>query len=242
MIEILLAWMGITSVAEGMNCYVYFKLINEIYSAGYKINYNNLLGYSNYLEDNNKYKNIFGKMLIPLVNTKYIDKKNNYFSKNIDEIINILSKYGVIDYMNDQEYNKYLKNPNINTALSITFSNRNEKIEFLKYLLIEMNKIILSMDMDAVNTLILDDGSLIRYILKEENNKKKIIIINSNLINRDNNPDEIEIIKNTYIMLGNMVKNGELDQEYILKYLKDNNRVLDLRNFLISNKYKKYEK
>lgn len=242
MIEILLAWMGITSVAEGMNCYVYFKLINDIYSSGYKINYNNLLGYSNYLEDNNKYKNIFGKMLIPFINTKYIDKKNNYFSKNIDEIIDILSKYGVIDYMNDQEYNKYLKNPNINTALSITFSNRNEKIEFLKYLLIEMNKIVLSNNMEVVNTLILDDGTLIRYILKEENNKKKIIIINSNLINKDNSQNEIEIVKDTYIMLGKMISSGELDQDYLLKYLKDNDRVLDLRSFIILNKYKKYEK
>ena len=42
MLELLLVWLGITGMVEGVNYSVYFKLINSIYSSGYKINYNNL--------------------------------------------------------------------------------------------------------------------------------------------------------------------------------------------------------
>ena len=42
MLELLLVWLGITGMVEGVNYSVYFKLINSIYSSGYKINYNDL--------------------------------------------------------------------------------------------------------------------------------------------------------------------------------------------------------
>ena len=55
MLELLLVWLGITGMVEGVNYSVYFKLINSIYSSGYKINYNNLLQCSEYFSDNHNY-------------------------------------------------------------------------------------------------------------------------------------------------------------------------------------------
>ena len=124
MLELLLVWLGITGMVEGVNYSVYFKLINSIYSSGYKINYNNLLQCLEYFSDNQRYQNIFGKMLIPFVNVKYVDAKNTYFSKNTGEIIDKLSMYGIIEGMSEEEYAEYLNKSCVNTALNITFPNK----------------------------------------------------------------------------------------------------------------------
>ena len=180
MLELLLVWLGITGMVEGVNYSVYFKLINSIYSSGYKINYNNLLQCSEYFRDNHKYQNIFGKMLIPLVNAKYVNAKSVYFSKNIGKIIDKLALYGIVEGMSLEEYAEYLNKSCVDTALNITFPSREEKIEFLKYLFVEMNKVITLDENEKVNTLILSDDTVIRYTLSEENNQKKIKVINSN--------------------------------------------------------------
>ena len=174
MLELLLVWLGITGMVEGVNYSVYFKLINSIYSSGYKINYNNLLQCSEYFRDNHKYQNIFGKMLIPLVNAKYVNAKSVYFSKNIGKIIDKLALYGIVEGMSLEEYAEYLNKSCVDTALNITFPSREEKIEFLKYLFVEMNKVITLDENEKVNTLILSDDTVIRYTLGEENNQKKI--------------------------------------------------------------------
>lgn len=240
MLELLLVWLGITGMVEGVNYSVYFKLINSIYSSGYKINYNNLLQCLEYFSDNQRYQNIFGKMLIPFVNVKYVDAKNTYFSKNTGEIIDKLSMYGIIEGMSEEEYAEYLNKSCVNTALNITFPNREEKIDFLKYLSVEMNKIITFDENEKVNTLILSDDTVIRYTLSEENNQKKIKVINSNLVNAGSNALAEKLVKDTYIMLGNKAKTGELDLAYLSRYLKENNGVLDLREFnLVKSKSKK---
>lgn len=240
MLELLLVWLGITGMVEGVNYSVYFKLINSIYSSGYKINYNNLLQCLEYFSDNQRYQNIFGKMLIPFVNVKYVDAKNTYFSKNTGEIIDKLSMYGIIEGMSEEEYAEYLNKSCVNTALNITFPNREEKIDFLKYLSVEMNKIITFDENEKVNTLILSDDTVIRYTLSEENNQKKIKVINSNLVNAGSNALAERLVKDTYIMLGNKAKTGELDLAYLSRYLKENNGVLDLREFnLVKSKIKK---
>lgn len=240
MLELLLVWLGITGMVEGVNYSVYFKLINSIYSSGYKINYNNLLQCLEYFSDNQRYQNIFGKMLIPFVNVKYVDAKNTYFSKNTGEIIDKLSMYGIIEGMSEEEYAEYLNKSCVNTALNITFPNREEKIDFLKYLSVEMNKIITFDENEKVNTLILSDDTVIRYTLSEENNQKKIKVINSNLVNVGSNALAEKLVKDTYIMLSNKAKTGELDLAYLSRYLKENNGVLDLREFnLVKSKIKK---
>ena len=240
MLELLLVWLGITGMVEGVNYSVYFKLINSIYSSGYKINYNNLLQCSEYFRDNHKYQNIFGKMLIPLVNAKYVNAKSVYFSKNIGKIIDKLVLYGIVEGMSLEEYAEYLNKSCVDTALNITFPSREEKIEFLKYLFVEMNKVITLDENEKVNTLILSDDTVIRYILSEENNQKKIKVINSNLVNAESNALAERIVKDTYIMIGNKSKDGELDLAYLSRYLKENNGVLDLREFnLVKSKIKK---
>lgn len=240
MLELLLVWLGITGMVEGVNYSVYFKLINSIYSSGYKINYNNLLQCSEYFRDNHKYQNIFGKMLIPLVNAKYVNAKSVYFSKNIGKIIDKLALYGIVEDMSEEEYAEYLNKSCVDTALNITFPSREEKIEFLKYLFVEMNKVITLDENEKVNTLILSDDTVIRYTLGEENNQKKIKVINSNLVNAGSNALAERLVKDTYIMLGNKSKAGELDLAYLSRYLKENNGVLDLREFnLVKSKIKK---
>lgn len=240
MLELLLVWLGITGMVEGVNYSVYFKLINSIYSSGYKINYNNLLQCSEYFSDNHKYQNIFGKMLIPLVNAKYVNAKSIYFSKNIGKIIDKLALYGIVENMSLEEYAEYLNKSCVDTALNITFPSREEKIEFLKYLFVEMNKVITLDENEKVNTLILSDDTVIRYTLSEENNQKKIKVINSNLVNAGSNALAERLVKDTYIMLGNKSKAGELDLAYLSRYLKENNGVLDLREFnLVKSKIKK---
>ena len=240
MLELLLVWLGITGMVEGVNYSVYFKLINSIYSSGYKINYNNLLQCSEYFRDNQKYQNIFGKMLIPLVNAKYVNAKSVYFSKNIGKIIDKLALYGIVEGMSLEEYAEYLNKSCVDTALNITFPSREEKIEFLKYLFVEMNKVITLDENEKVNTLILSDDTVIRYTLSEENNQKKIKVINSNLVNAESNALAERLVKDTYIMLGNKSKAGELDLAYLSRYLKENNGVLDLREFnLVKSKIKK---
>lgn len=240
MLELLLVWLGITGMVEGVNYSVYFKLINSIYSSGYKINYNNLLQCSEYFRDNHKYQNIFGKMLIPLVNAKYVNAKSVYFSKNIGKIIDKLALYGIVEGMSEEEYAEYLNKSCVDTALNITFPSREEKIEFLKYLFVEMNKVITLDENEKVNTLILSDDTVIRYTLSEENNQKKIKVINSNLVNAESNALAERLVKDTYIMLGNKSKAGELDLAYLSRYLKENNGVLDLREFnLVKSKIKK---
>lgn len=240
MLELLLVWLGITGMVEGVNYSVYFKLINSIYSSGYKINYNNLLQCSEYFRDNHKYQNIFGKMLIPLVNAKYVNAKSVYFSKNIGKIIDKLALYGIVEGMSEEEYAEYLNKSCVDTALNITFPIREEKIEFLKYLFVEMNKVITLDENEKVNTLILSDDTVIRYTLSEENNQKKIKVINSNLVNAGSNALAERLVKDTYIMLGNKSKAGELDLAYLSRYLKENNGVLDLREFnLVKSKIKK---
>lgn len=240
MLELLLVWLGITGMVEGVNYSVYFKLINSIYSSGYKINYNNLLQCSEYFRDNHKYQNIFGKMLIPLVNAKYVNAKSVYFSKNIGKIIDKLALYGIVEDMSEEEYAEYLNKSCVDTALNITFPSREEKIEFLKYLFVEMNKVITLDENEKVNTLILSDDTVIRYTLSEENNQKKIKVINSNLVNAGSNALAERLVKDTYIMLGNKSKAGELDLAYLSRYLKENNGVLDLREFnLVKSKIKK---
>lgn len=240
MLELLLVWLGITGMVEGVNYSVYFKLINSIYSSGYKINYNNLLQCSEYFSDNHKYQNIFGKMLIPLVNAKYVNAKSVYFSKNIGKIIDKLALYGIVEGMSLEEYDEYLNKSCVDTALNITFPSREEKIEFLKYLFVEMNKVITLDENEKVNTLILSDDTVIRYTLSEENNQKKIKVINSNLVNAESNALAERLVKDTYIMLGNKSKAGELDLAYLSRYLKENNGVLDLREFnLVKSKIKK---
>ena len=240
MLELLLVWLGITGMVEGVNYSVYFKLINSIYSSGYKINYNNLLQCSEYFSDNHKYQNIFGKMLIPLVNAKYVNAKSVYFSKNIGKIIDKLALYGIVEGMSEEEYAEYLNKSCVDTALNITFPSREEKIEFLKYLFVEMNKVITLDENEKVNTLILSDDTVIRYTLSEENNQKKITVINSNLVNAESNALAERLVKDTYIMLGNKSKAGELDLAYLSRYLKENNGVLDLREFnLVKSKIKK---
>ena len=240
MLELLLVWLGITGMVEGVNYSVYFKLINSIYSSGYKINYNNLLQCSEYFRDNHKYQNIFGKMLIPLVNAKYVNAKSVYFSKNIGKIIDKLALYGIVEGMSLEEYAEYLNKSCVDTALNITFPSREEKIEFLKYLFVEMNKVITLDENEKVNTLILSDDTVIRYTLSEENNQKKIKVINSNLVNTESNALAERLVKDTYIMLGNKSKAGELDLAYLSRYLKENNGVLDLREFnLVKSKIKK---
>lgn len=240
MLELLLVWLGITGMVEGVNYSVYFKLINSIYSSGYKINYNNLLQCSEYFSDNHKYQNIFGKMLIPLVNAKYVNAKSVYFSKNIGKIIDKLALYGIVEDMSLEEYAEYLNKSCVDTALNITFPSREEKIEFLKYLFVEMNKVITLDENEKVNTLILSDDTVIRYTLSEENNQKKIKVINSNLVNSGSNALAERLVKDTYIMLGNKSKAGELDLAYLSRYLKENNGVLDLREFnLVKSKIKK---
>lgn len=240
MLELLLVWLGITGMVEGVNYSVYFKLINSIYSSGYKINYNNLLQCSEYFSDNHKYQNIFGKMLIPLVNAKYVNAKSVYFSKNIGKIIDKLALYGIVEGMSLEEYAEYLNKSCVDTALNITFPSREEKIEFLKYLFVEMNKVITLDENEKVNTLILSDDTVIRYTLSEENNQKKIKVINSNLVNSGSNALAERLVKDTYIMLGNKSKAGELDLAYLSRYLKENNGVLDLREFnLVKSKIKK---
>ncbi|MDY3934087.1 MAG: hypothetical protein SOZ11_00885 [Bacilli bacterium] len=240
MLELLLVWLGITGMVEGVNYSVYFKLINSIYSSGYKINYNNLLQCSEYFRDNHKYQNIFGKMLIPLVNAKYVNAKSVYFSKNIGKIIDKLALYGIVEDMSLEEYAEYLNKSCVDTALNITFPSREEKIEFLKYLFVEMNKVITLDENEKVNTLILSDDTVIRYTLGEENNQKKIKVINSNLVNAGSNALAERLVKDTYIMLGNKSKAGELDLAYLSRYLKENNGVLDLREFnLVKSKIKK---
>ncbi|MDD6093679.1 MAG: hypothetical protein PUB90_03710 [bacterium] len=240
MLELLLVWLGITGMVEGVNYSVYFKLINSIYSSGYKINYNNLLQCSEYFRDNHKYQNIFGKMLIPLVNAKYVNAKSVYFSKNIGKIIDKLALYGIVEGMSLEEYAEYLNKSCVDTALNITFPSREEKIEFLKYLFVEMNKVITLDENEKVNTLILSDDTVIRYTLSEENNQKKIKVINSNLVNAGSNALAERLVKDTYIMLGNKAKAGELDLAYLSRYLKENNGVLDLREFnLVKSKIKK---
>ena len=240
MLELLLVWLGITGMVEGVNYSVYFKLINSIYSSGYKINYNNLLQCSEYFSDNHKYQNIFGKMLIPLVNAKYVNAKSVYFSKNIGKIIDKLALYGIVEGMSEEEYAEYLNKSCVDTALNITFPSREEKIEFLKYLFVEMNKVITLDENEKVNTLILSDDTVIRYTLSEENNQKKIKVINSNLVNAGSNALAERLVKDTYIMLGNKSKAGELDLAYLSRYLKENNGVLDLREFnLVKSKIKK---
>lgn len=240
MLELLLVWLGITGMVEGVNYSVYFKLINSIYSSGYKINYNNLLQCSEYFRDNHKYQNIFGKMLIPLVNAKYVNAKSVYFSKNIGKIIDKLALYGIVEDMSLEEYAEYLNKSCVDTALNITFPSREEKIEFLKYLFVEMNKVITLDENEKVNTLILSDDTVIRYTLSEENSQKKIKVINSNLVNAESNALAERLVKDTYIMLGNKSKAGELDLAYLSRYLKENNGVLDLREFnLVKSKIKK---
>lgn len=240
MLELLLVWLGITGMVEGVNYSVYFKLINSIYSSGYKINYNNLLQCSEYFSDNHKYQNIFGKMLIPFVNAKYVNAKSVYFSKNIGKIIDKLALYGIVEGMSLEEYAEYLNKSCVDTALNITFPSREEKIEFLKYLFVEMNKVITLDENEKVNTLILSDDTVIRYTLSEENNQKKIKVINSNLVNAESNALAERLVKDTYIMLGNKAKAGELDLAYLSRYLKENNGVLDLREFnLVKSKIKK---
>ena len=240
MLELLLVWLGITGMVEGVNYSVYFKLINSIYSSGYKINYNNLLQCSEYFSDNHKYQNIFGKMLIPFVNAKYVNAKSVYFSKNIGKIIDKLALYGIVEGMSLEEYAEYLNKSCVDTALNITFPSREEKIEFLKYLFVEMNKVITLDENEKVNTLILSDDTVIRYTLSEENNQKKIKVINSNLVNAGSNALAERLVKDTYIMLGNKSKAGELDLAYLSRYLKENNGVLDLREFnLVKSKIKK---
>lgn len=240
MLELLLVWLGITGMVEGVNYSVYFKLINSIYSSGYKINYNNLLQCSEYFSDNHKYQNIFGKMLIPLVNAKYVNAKSVYFSKNIGKIIDKLAFYGIVEDMSLEEYAEYLNKSCVDTALNITFPSREEKIDFLKYLFVEMNKVITLDENEKVNTLILSDDTVIRYTLSEENNQKKIKVINSNLVNAGSNALAERLVKDTYIMLGNKSKAGELDLAYLSRYLKENNGVLDLREFnLVKSKIKK---
>lgn len=240
MLELLLVWLGITGMVEGVNYSVYFKLINSIYSSGYKINYNNLLQCSEYFSDNHKYQNIFGKMLIPFVNAKYVNAKSVYFSKNIGKIIDKLALYGIVEGMSEEEYAEYLNKSCVDTALNITFPSREEKIEFLKYLFVEMNKVITLDENEKVNTLILSDDTVIRYTLSEENNQKKIKVINSNLVNAGSNALAERLVKDTYIMLGNKSKAGELDLAYLSRYLKENNGVLDLREFnLVKSKIKK---
>ena len=240
MLELLLVWLGITGMVEGVNYSVYFKLINSIYSSGYKINYNNLLQCSEYFRDNHKYQNIFGKMLIPLVNAKYVNAKSVYFSKNIGKIIDKLALYGIVEDMSLEEYAEYLNKSCVDTALNITFPSREEKIEFLKYLFVEMNKVITLDENEKVNTLILSDDTVIRYTLSEENNQKRIKVINSNLVNAESNALAERLVKDTYIMLGNKSKAGELDLAYLSRYLKENNGVLDLREFnLVKSKIKK---
>ena len=240
MLELLLVWLGITGMVEGVNYSVYFKLINSIYSSGYKINYNNLLQCSEYFSDNHKYQNIFGKMLIPFVNAKYVNAKSVYFSKNIGKIIDKLALYGIVEGMSLEEYAEYLNKSCVDTALNITFPSREEKIEFLKYLFVEMNKVITLDENEKVNTLILSDDTVIRYTLSEENNQKKIKVINSNLVNAESNALAERLVKDTYIMLGNKSKAGELDLAYLSRYLKENNGVLDLREFnLVKSKIKK---
>lgn len=240
MLELLLVWLGITGMVEGVNYSVYFKLINSIYSSGYKINYNNLLQCSEYFSDNHKYQNIFGKMLIPLVNAKYVNAKSVYFSKNIGKIIDKLALYGIVEGMSEEEYAEYLNKSCVDTALNITFPSREEKIEFLKYLFVEMNKVITLDENEKVNTLILSDDTVIRYTLSEENNQKKIKVINSNLVNSGSNALAERLVKDTYIMLGNKSKAGELDLAYLSRYLKENSGVLDLREFnLVKSKIKK---
>lgn len=240
MLELLLVWLGITGMVEGVNYSVYFKLINSIYSSGYKINYNNLLQCLKYFSDNQRYQNIFGKMLIPFVNVKYVDAKSVYFSKNIGKIIDKLALYGIVEGMSEEEYAEYLNKSCVDTALNITFPSREEKIEFLKYLFVEMNKVITLDENEKVNTLILSDDTVIRYTLSEENNQKKIKVINSNLVNAGSNALAEKLVKDTYIMLGNKAKTGELDLTYLSRYLKENNGVLDLREFnLVKSKIKK---
>lgn len=240
MLELLLVWLGITGMVEGVNYSVYFKLINSIYSSGYKINYNNLLQCSEYFSDNHKYQNIFGKMLIPFVNAKYVNAKSVYFSKNIGKIIDKLALYGIVEGMSEEEYAEYLNKSCVDTALNITFPSREEKIEFLKYLFVEMNKVVTLDENEKVNTLILSDDTVIRYTLSEENNKKKIKVINSNLVNAESNALAERLVKDTYIMLGNKSKAGELDLAYLSRYLKENSGVLDLREFnLVKSKIKK---
>lgn len=240
MLELLLVWLGITGMVEGVNYSVYFKLINSIYSSGYKINYNNLLQCSEYFSDNHKYQNIFGKMLIPFVNAKYVNAKSVYFSKNIGKIIDKLALYGIVEGMSEEEYAEYLNKSCVDTALNITFPSREEKIKFLKYLFVEMNKVITLDENEKVNTLILSDDTVIRYTLSEENNQKKIKVINSNLVNAESNALAERLVKDTYIMLGNKSKAGELDLAYLSRYLKENNGVLDLREFnLVKSKIKK---
>lgn len=240
MLELLLVWLGITGMVEGVNYSVYFKLINSIYSSGYKINYNNLLQCSEYFSDNHKYQNIFGKMLIPFVNAKYVNAKSVYFSKNIGKIIDKLALYGIVEGMSLEEYAEYLNKSCVDTALNITFPSREEKIEFLKYLFVEMNKVITLDENEKVNTLILSDDTVIRYTLSEENNQKRIKVINSNLVNAGSNALAERLVKDTYIMLGNKSKAGELDLAYLSRYLKENNGVLDLREFnLVKSKIKK---
>ena len=232
--------MVIKGNVEGVNYSVYFKLINSIYSSGYKINYNNLLQCSEYFSDNHKYQNIFGKMLIPLVNAKYVNAKSVYFSKNIGKIIDKLALYGIVEGMSLEEYAEYLNKSCVDTALNITFPSREEKIEFLKYLFVEMNKVITLDENEKVNTLILSDDTVIRYTLSEENNQKKIKVINSNLVNAGSNALAERLVKDTYIMLGNKSKAGELFLAYLSIYLKENNGVLDLREFnLVKSKIKK---
>lgn len=240
MLELLLIWLAITGMVEGVNYSVYFKLINSIYSSGYKINYNNLLQCSKYFNDNQRYQDIFGKMLIPFVNVKYVNAKSVYFSRNMGKIIDKLSMYGIIEGMSEEEYAEYLNKSCVNTALNITFPSREEKIDFLKYLSVEMNKIITFDENEKVNTLILNDDTVIRYTLSEENNQKKIKVINSNLVNAGSNALAEKLVKDTYIMLGNKAKTGELDLDYLSRYLKENNGVLDLREFnLVKSKIKK---
>ena len=142
--------------------------------------------------------------------------------------------------MSLEEYAEYLNKSCVDTALNITFPSREEKIEFLKYLFVEMNKVITLDENEKVNTLILSDDTVIRYTLSEENNQKKIKVINSNLVNAGSNALAERLVKDTYIMLGNKSKAGELDLAYLSRYLKENNGVLDLREFnLVKSKIKK---
>ena len=241
MLELLLVWLGITGMVEGVNYSVYFKLINYIYSSGYKINYDNLLKYSLMLKENNMYENKIGKMLIPVVNARYVDKKGTYLTKNKSKIMNMLSRNFIIEDMDDNEYMEYLANPSVKTALNITFSTKREKIDFLKYLLVEINRDVCINENDnkKINTLILEDSTVIKYLLHSENGENSIKVINEVDFNKQGVSAE-ELVRNTYIMLGNKAKTGELDLDYLSRYLKENNGVLDLRKFnLAKSKSKK---
>ena len=112
---------------------------------------------------------------------------------------------------------------------------------FLKYLLVEINRDVCINENDnkKINTLILEDSTVIKYLLHSENGENSIKVINEVDFNKQGVSAE-ELVRNTYIMLGNKAKAGELDLDYLSRYLKENNGVLDLRKFnLVKSKIKK---